>query len=149
MNNSNNWQNILQPEEIIKHQFSLSPRFLKFGLLVSTILSLPLMFLYGLGILTALIALFYFGFYLRMANNYIFTNKRIIARFGWLNIETISIDYNKVTDIKIKEPFFDRFIIGSGHLIINTAGSDKEELVLQHLDNPQNIKQILETIKNA
>ena len=76
------------------------------------------------------------------------TDKRIIVKKGWLSNRTISIDYGNITDITVHENFIYRLLTCSGDMIINTAGTDKAEVVLQHIDNPHEVKNIIDELKN-
>ena len=76
------------------------------------------------------------------------TNKRILIHKGWLSTQAISVDYNKITDIIVVEPFFSRIFYKSGHLAINTAGTGLHEIVLRNIPTPYETKKIISGIKN-
>lgn len=101
-----------------------------------------------IGVLTLLFLseLFYYGFYIPRANVYALTNKRIIIHRGWLGTHTTSIDYNKVTDISIVQPFFDRVVTDSGSIHINTAGTGEHEVILNHIQTPYEVKRKLDEL---
>lgn len=147
MKNKKLWDKILNKEEVVKYSFSIGNGYIIFNLIFWGILSLVLIFLTKLGILVFLFTIFYFGFYLRIANYYAFTNKRIIIRTGWLTTQTTSIDYSKITDIHVREPFLERIITNSGSLAVNTAGSSNLEVFLNHVERPWAIKKILDDIR--
>jgi len=67
------WDKILGKGEEVKYSFSIGDKYIKFSLIVWGIISLPLLFAFGIGIVLFLIALFYFAYYLRVANVYAFT----------------------------------------------------------------------------
>jgi len=142
------WQKILNPDEKIEYEFSIGKRYRMFGLICWGIVSIPLLFLYGIGVLTFLIALFYYGFYLKVANAYAFTNRRIIIHRGWLSTKVISVDYEKITDITVVEPLLDRLITHTGHLAINTAGTTFQEVMLTHIAHPYEIKKKLDHLRD-
>jgi len=140
------WEKVLSPEEEIKFEFSLGKRYISFARNFWIVLGVPLLLLYGLGIIF-IVAGFLWGWYLRRANNYALTNKRILVLKGWLSTHLTSVDYNKITDVKIKQPFFERTVFDTGSLIINTAGSDLPEIILNNIENPYQIKKKLDEIK--
>ena len=136
MNYEKIWNKTLSSDEKVEYEFSIGGRYIKFGLIIWGIISLPFLFAAGFGILIFLIALFYYGFYLKVANAYAFTNKRVLIHRGWLSTNTTSIDYSKITDVHIQEPFFDRIITHTGHIAINTAGTTLHEVILKHIESP-------------
>jgi uncharacterized membrane protein YdbT with pleckstrin-like domain len=142
------WRKTLASEEEIKYEFSIGKRYRYFWLILWGLVGLILIFaLAPIGILLLLFALFYFGWYLKMANAYAFTNKRILVHKGWLSTHLISIDYDKITDVSVKEPILDRLITKTGHLAINTAGTGFHEVILIHIETPYEIKKKLDEIK--
>ena len=174
-------EKILSPNEKIEYQFSLGERYLKIkkfitvliGLIIFLIISLPLYFQFGFGIITieliittielsmtiVLLVLgvclalligfshFYFGWLLKRSNIYIITNKRIVIHKGWLNTNLKSIDFNQITDIKVIESFFERIFFNTGTLKIDTAGKDDYSVILSHIENPYKIKTKIIDIK--
>lgn len=91
---------------------------------------------------------FYHKFYLKISNEYIFTDKRVLIKRGWVANKTISIRYNRVTDVKVKQSLIDRFI-GVGTLAINTAGSEGYQEKLIHISNPYKLKKALHILKDT
>lgn len=142
------WEKTLGSDEKVEFEFSIGDRYRKFGLIVWGVISLPLLFLAGLGVITFLIALFYYGYYLKVANAYAFTNKRVLIHRGWLSTHTISVDYPKITDVHITEPFLDRVATHTGNAAINTAGTTRDQIVLQHIERPYEVKKQLDALKD-
>ena len=142
------WQKTLNQDEKVEYEFSISQRFRMFGLIIFTIVSVLFINVGGLGILIFLAALFYYKFYLKVANAYALTNQRVIIHRGWLSTKLISIDYQKITDVTVDEPIWDRLVTQSGHLKINTAGTNLPEVVLTHLDRPYEVKKKLDQLRN-
>ena len=142
------WGKTLGSDEKVEFEFSIGSRYIKLGLIAWAIISLPLLAAFGFGILTFLIALFYFGFYLKKANAYAFTNKRVLIHKGWLSTQLTSIDYSKITDVFVQEPFFDRVITHTGHIAINTAGTTLHEGILKHIESPYELKRKLDSLKD-
>ncbi len=141
------WQRLLGEGEKVEYEFSVSNRYRKFNLIIWAILSLLLLPVMGLGVLAFLVALFHYGYYMRVANAYAFTNKRVLVNLGWLSKKTISVDYSKITDVHIDEPFFDRLITHTGNLAINTAGTSEKEVILKHIEKPHEVKKKLDALK--
>lgn len=142
------WDKVLSKGEEVKHSFSIGEKYIKFSLIVWGIISLPLLFAFGAGVVVFLIALFYFAYYLRVANVYAFTNKRVLIHKGWLSTNAISIDYSKITDVRVREPFIDKILTKTGDIAINTAGTGYTEVVLQHVEKPYEIKKILDEMRD-
>ncbi len=142
------WKKVLADNEKIEFEFSIGEKYTKFNLIIWTIISLPLLFLAGLGILTFLFALFYYGYYLKAANAYAFTDKRVLIHRGWLSTHTVSVDYSKITDVNILEPFFDRVLTKTGHIAINTAGTNLREIIIMHIESPYKTKKVLDSLKD-
>ena len=140
------WQKTLGGDEKVEYEFSVGDGYIRLGLIVWGIISLFLLFAGGFGIFTFLVALFYYSFYLKVANAYAFTNKRVLIHRGWLSTHTISVDYAKITDVHIIEPFFSRILAHTGDMGIITAGSTRDQIVLQHIDAPYEIKKKLDLL---
>jgi len=139
------WDKILIPGEEIKFEFSLGKRYLNLVRNGCIFLGVPLLLLFGLGIFLILFGIFW-SWYLRRANNYAFTNKRLLVLKGWLSTHLISIDYDKITDVRVQQPFGERVIFNTGTLIINTAGTAAPEVILTNIEDPYQVKQKLHSI---
>jgi uncharacterized membrane protein YdbT with pleckstrin-like domain len=148
MDNKKIWDKTLSDNEKVEFEFSIGKRYIKTCLIIWGIISFPLLFSFGLGIITFLSALFYYGYYLKISNAYAFTNKRVLIHRGWLSTRTTSIDYQKITDVHIQEPFFDRVITHTGSIAINTAGSGGLEVILRNVESPYEIKKRLDSLKD-
>lgn len=149
MNNEKVWKKVLSPSEEIKYEFSIADKYRMVSLWVFCILgviSIFSMFSF-LAVPFFILGIFYFGFYLRVANIYAFTNKRVLIHRGWLSTSTVSVDYDKITDVTVVENFSDRIISQSGHIAINTAGSIGDEIILRHVAHPYEIKKKLDQLR--
>lgn len=147
MNYQKVWDKTLSENEKVEYEFSVSDRYRKIFLIIWGAISLMLLFVMGIGLVVFLIALFYLGYYLRVANAYAFTNKRVLIHRGWLSTNAISVDYDKITDVTVVENFFDRLITKTGSLIINTAGTYKHEVILKNIASPYEVKKRLDEIR--
>lgn len=91
-------------------------------------------------------SLFYNLYYLRISNEFIFTNKRILIKKGWISTKMISISYSRITDISITQSLVDR-LLNIGSLSISTAGSEGYKVSLVHIQRPHRKKKILHELK--
>lgn len=89
---------------------------------------------------------FYHLYYLRISNEYFFTNQRILIKKGWISTKTISIHYNRITDISVTQNMLDR-ILRIGTMAISTAGSEGYEVTLKHISKPYLLKKRLFSLK--
>jgi len=100
----------------------------------------------GIGTGLFLYGLFYYLFYLRVANIYAFTNKRIIIHKGWLSTSLISVEYNRITDVTVREKFIEKLLTNTGDLLIDTAGTSTMEIVLSCVSAPYEKRKKLDQI---
>lgn len=145
------WKKVLNPDEKVEYEFSVGERYRKFMMVFLIIIILPLSFISNSSRAVALFAilsvLFYFGWYIKIANAYAFTDKRVLIYRGWVATDIVSVDYSKITDITAEEPFFEKIITKSGNLSINTAGTPQPEIVFKHIDLPYELKKKLDLLK--
>ena len=92
------------------------------------------------------ISWFYHFYYLKISNQYFFTNRRIIIKKGWLSYRTSTIHYNRITDATVSQDIIDR-IIGIGTVSISTAGQEGYKLILAHIEKPNELKRELYNLK--
>jgi uncharacterized membrane protein YdbT with pleckstrin-like domain len=90
--------------------------------------------------------LFYNLYYLRISNEFVFSDKRILVKTGWISTKMISINYNRMTDAQITQSFIDR-LLGIGTLAISTAGSEGYRVSLSHISKPHDKKKLLHELK--
>jgi hypothetical protein len=134
-----NWNNYLSVNEKVRIDFGVSNVYSVSILAVATVIAIVLSFTnIFVGIGTLLLGILYW-FYLTRGKRYAFTNKRIILIDSFLGKNVINVDYNKITDITVDQNAID-MMGGWGTIIINTAGSDVPEAVLQNVNNPQMLK---------
>ena len=150
MEYENIWKKVLGDNEKVEYQFSIGEGFIKFGLIVGGLISFILILFkaYEWAVIVFAITFIYFKYYLKAANAYAFTNKRVIIHRGWLSTHTISIDYSKITDIHIIEPIFDKVISNTGNIAIITAGTTRDQVVLKNIEAPYEVKKRLDTLKD-
>ncbi len=141
------WEKVLTDGEKVEYEFSYGERFLKVGLIGGIILSVLLM-IGIIGFILLPIVIFDFGFYLKKANAYAFTNKRVLIHKGWLSTHTTSIDYHKITDVSVVEPFLDRIMYHTGSILIDTAGMSGDDIILKHIEKPYEVQKKLNSLKD-
>ncbi len=91
--------------------------------------------------------IFFNSFYIKISNEFVFTDKRIIVKRGWIETKVKTIYYDRITDISVGQSFLDR-IIKTGTLSISTAGSDGYEAVISHIRKPYEVKNVLYEVRN-
>lgn len=143
------WQRTLNENEPILYEFSVGQGYLRLGFLAWCFVGALLIPLFGLGFLVIAVGLFYFYYYLPVANAYAFTDRRIVIRTGWLSTALTSVDYDKITDLSVSEPLFDRLVSRTGHVLIDTAGTDYKEVMLLHVQDPYDVRKRLDTLRDA
>jgi membrane protein YdbS with pleckstrin-like domain len=161
-------EKLLSSNEEIRYQFSFGEWYLKIkkiiaisfgsvlllsaGLLINHFFKVDIIILIliigVLLVLLIIVSLIYFDWYLKRANIYLITNKRIIIHKGWLFTYLKSIDFQQITDIKVIQSFIDKIIFKTGTLKINTAGTQDYEIALSCVENPHKIKTIIIEVKD-
>ena len=138
------WKKVLSQGEEVKHEFSIAKTYRYLGIVVSFLIGVLVgLKVIWLGALIFLFGLFHFGWFLKKANAFAFTSKRVVVHRGLFGTETTTVDYDKITDVKVREPFLEKVFLKSGSLIINTAGTPKPEIVLKHVPEPYELKKKL------
>lgn len=156
MHYANVWSKVLNPSEEVKFEFSVGNKYRKFGLVLSLVL-FGLIFLSGLisqtsfltwtGLILGAFSVFRF-WYKKVSNAYAFTDRRVLIHHGWLSTKAQSVDYSKITEVSISEPFLSRVITKSGDMSIHT-GNITDALVLQNIEAPYEIKKKLDALRHA
>ena len=92
--------------------------------------------LYGLLIIAKAI-------YRKMTLMYIVTDKRVILKKGLIGQSTVSADYSKVTDVSVEQGVLGRLVLHTGTIVLDTAGTDDSEVILEWVPNPFEAKNII------
>lgn len=105
---------------------------------------------YGLvaGLILASLAAFLKTRLLYHANRYLLTTRRLIIKKGVLTVKMTAALYDKITHIEVVQSFFDKLFMRHGTIIVNTAGTNKDEIVLKYVDYPIEFKNLLERLIN-
>jgi len=88
------------------------------------------------------------GLHLYHANRYLFTTRRVMIKKGLFAVKLTAALFDKITHIEVDQSFIDRLILHHGNIIINTAGMSKDEIILQYVDYPLELKNLLERLIN-
>lgn len=75
---------------------------------------------------------------------YYITDKRVISKKGIINIHIKEAKLEKITDIAVKQNLINKILFNSGEVLVNTAGGNGYELKLVRIENPIQIKKLLE-----
>lgn len=106
----------------------------------------------GYGLLTGLVLSCIFAFikttHTYHANRYLLTTRRVIIKKGLIAVKLTSSLYDKVTHIEVIQSLTDKIIYHHGKIIINTAGANKDEIVLNYVGYPMEFKNLLERMIN-
>lgn len=149
MEYQNIWNKVLNPHEEVKYEFSIGKRYRKISMIlfcvIGAVFLIPPMTVFG--VFFILVILFYFGFYLKVANAYAFTGDRVLIHKGWLSTKLISTEYQKITDVTVHEPFISRILFKTGSITINTAGTSTQEIVLKNVEHPYQVKKKLDELR--
>jgi uncharacterized membrane protein YdbT with pleckstrin-like domain len=147
------WQKVLSNGENVRYEFSIGNAYRKCALILSGFSSVFILLItfawhiLWIGIAAVILLFFYYGFYIKKANAYAFCDKRLIIHKGWLSTSAISVDYNKITDVTVRQGFFEKLMSKSGSIIINTAGTSKYEVVLRNIEQPYEVKKKLDELR--
>ncbi|HDZ54622.1 MAG TPA: PH domain-containing protein [Candidatus Nealsonbacteria bacterium] len=157
----NIWANILEEGEEIKWGFSVGKKYRLLQSLKIVIPGILVIFAGLLGMLFSLLftvlvlvgifltALGWFDYwYLKKANNFAFTNKRILCRRGWLGTRLTVVGYKKITHVVVVQSFWDKFITNTGYLKIDTAGISGTEIIFSHIEDPYLIRKKMEELRD-
>lgn len=136
------WEKVLSPGEEIKCEFGVGKNYIIITSILTILLGIILLPIGGFFII--LYGLFNY-WYIQKSYKIAFTNKRVLKHRGWLSTDLTSIDYDKITDVKIDEPFFKRILYGVGYLYISTASTPN--IILDRIESPYEVKKILDSLK--
>jgi uncharacterized membrane protein YdbT with pleckstrin-like domain len=106
-------QNTLINDEKVIYEAKVS----LWSMMPSFIVGLVLLPLFGIGLLFWLIALVRY-----MTAELAFTNKRVIAKFGFISRKTIELNIAKVESLQVSQGLFGR-MFNFGTLIVSGAGN--------------------------
>lgn len=82
------------------------------------------------------------------ANRYLLTTRRVIIKKGLFSVKLTAALFDKITHLEVDQSIIDRMFLHHGTIIVNTAGLNKGEIVLQFVDYPLELKNLLERLIN-
>lgn len=121
-------------------------------IVLGTVLAWFLKINIGYGMLIGLLVAC-FGAYLKTvhlyhSNRYLLTTRRVIIKKGILSVKVISSLYDKITHIEVEQGIMDRLVMHHGNIIINTAGASNDVIKFLFIDEPLQVKNLLERLIN-
>lgn len=153
-----NHQVVFQPNERIVQEFSISNRLFTFLLLAAVLLVVGFPFvgwllvaLFGQALTAGLLVTFViiglilgagivgYALYFRWARHYILTNERVLATTGWIAQNTDSVNYEYITNIDVEQDVFERIILQTGLVKIESASAAVDVVRLDRVDQPYQI----------
>ncbi len=84
--------------------------------------------------------------HLKHSKTYILTDRRVLIKDGVFSTKTISAPYDKITHISVREDFFKKLSYGIGDITIHTAGPMPVEIDLIKVQNPLQVKNLIEEL---
>lgn len=115
---------------------------------VAYFLDLNLYLWVGIGTFLAIILAFLKTYHINLSHRYLLTTRRVLLKKGYFAVKLTSALYDKITHIEVEQGFVDRMFLNHGTIIINTAGSNRDEMVLEYVESPVEFKNILERLIN-
>jgi len=97
------------------------------NLMIGAFLAVPILF----GVSLMLRAL-----YVHLSYDHYLTTERIVERIGVFSSHTVSAEYNEITNLTVDQDFISQYLLKTGNLLVNTAGSEEEEIMLVDIDDP-------------
>ena len=82
------------------------------------------------------------------SKRYFITNERIIRIEGTLKKRFNSCVYNRITEMKVSQSFFEKYN-NTGTLIINTGDNKSSRIILEKISNPSEVKKKIDEIYSA
>lgn len=128
----------------------LWPGFVFFFLVLGLayLLGYDLIWAFFVGLILSLVAAFIRTSHIYHANRYLLTTRRVVIKNGIFTVRVMTALYDKVTHIEVEQSFSDKLLFHHGNIIIHTAGSNKDEIMLKYVDSPIELKNLLERLIN-
>jgi len=122
--------------------------FFGFGLGASWLLGLGKAWALILGLLGMISFAILKTMHLFHSHRYLFTTRRVIIKKGLFSVKLTAALFDKITHLEVDQGILDRLLLHHGTIIVNTAGLNKGEIVLQFVDYPMELKNLLERLIN-
>lgn len=101
-----------------------------------------------LGFVLSVLVAFSKAVHVYHANRYLLTTRRVMIKKGVLAVKLSSALFDKITHLEVDQGFIDKIVYHHGTIIIHTAGSSSDEMVLRYVDSPIEFKNLLERLIN-
>ncbi len=85
-------------------------------------------------------------FHQRHNYTYILTTRRVIIKEGIFTTEITTAPYEHITHITVREKFLQKLSFGVGDITIHTAGPTPVEIHLKLIQDPMQIKNLIEEL---
>ncbi len=82
------------------------------------------------------------------ANRYLLTTRRVMIKKGIFAVKLASALFDKITHLEVDQSFLDKLLMHHGTIIIHTAGSSSDEMIIKYVDYPIEFKNLLERLIN-
>jgi uncharacterized membrane protein YdbT with pleckstrin-like domain len=140
------WRKTLNENEKVEYEFSVAKKQRILVLVIWAIIGV--IFLFSFPVVSILFVAFGLIHYWYLGlNAYAFTNKRLLVHTGWLSTKSTSINYDKIIEVSVDEPFLNRTITNSGNLVIKTGGFG-HDVVLRNIESPYEVKKTLDRLSH-
>lgn len=116
------------------------------GLIWAYFTKIDLYFGLILGFILSIIFSIFLTWIIKVSHKYILTTRRVIIREGFLSLKISTALYDKITHIEVDQGFMDRLFLHHGTVILNTAGGEKDQIILKYVAYPLEFKNILERL---
>ena len=131
---SNNMASYIEGALIKDEKVTYTGNISLWSLALLIIIGFLLLFLYGIGLIFWLAA-----FIKYKTTELAITNKRVIAKFGFISRQTIELNINKVESIQVSRGILGR-IFNYGSLVISGAGNPQAPI--PGISNPLNFRRV-------
>lgn len=84
--------------------------------------------------------------HLRHAKKYILTDRRVMIKDGVFSVKITTAPYDKITHLTVREDFLKKMGYGIGDITIHTAGPTPVEIDLIKVQNPMQVKNLIEEL---
>jgi membrane protein YdbS with pleckstrin-like domain len=100
------------------------------------------------GFILSIVIAFLRASHIHHANRYLLTTRRVVIKKGIFAVKLASALYDKITHLEVDQSFLDKLLMHHGTIVVHTAGSQNDEMVLRYVDYPIEFKNLLERLIN-
>lgn len=99
----------------------------------------------GLILLVAIVVGLFVSYMNLRSRKYLFFDDKAEFYEGFLNIDRKVVRYDRVTDVSLRRPVWQR-IWGTGSINLNTAGGPYRELSIGYIENPEDVYEHVQSL---